>query len=87
MWWQHGKENQNHKKAAHKGDYGCKVVSVRMREEMIEQLGTLSARTNRPRNERINLLPDAAIKIVKAEEYPPARARAIKSSNVIPSFC
>ena len=64
----HGKGNQNHKKAAHRGGDGCKVVSVRMREEMIEQLDALSARTNRPRNELIDLLLDVVVKIVKAEE-------------------
>jgi len=45
-----------------------KVVSVRMKEEMIELLDDLSAKTNRSRNELINLLLDAAMKIVKVEE-------------------
>lgn len=62
------KEIKITKKAARRGDDGYKVVSVRMREEMIEQLDTLSAKTNRSRNELINLLLDAAIKIVKVEE-------------------
>ena len=50
------------------GDDGYKVVSVRMREEMLERLDALSARTNRSRNELINLLLDAAMEIVKVEE-------------------
>ena len=56
------------KKAARRGDDGYKIVSVRMKGEMIEQLDELSAKTNRSRNELINLLLDAAIKIVKVEE-------------------
>lgn len=56
------------KKAARRGDDGYKVVSVRMREEMIARLDDLSARTNRSRNELINLLLDAAMDIVKVEE-------------------
>ena len=45
-----------------------KVVSVRMKEEMIELLDDLSAKTNRSRNELINLLLDEALEIVKVEE-------------------
>ena len=56
------------KKSARRGDDGYKVVSVRMKEEMIERLDVLSAKTNRSRNELMNLLLDAAIEIVKVEE-------------------
>ncbi len=56
------------KKAARRGDDGYKVVSVRMREGLIERLDELSERTNRSRNELINLLLEAAISIVKVEE-------------------
>lgn len=56
------------KKAARRGDDGYKVVSVRMKEEMLECLDELSSQTNRSRNELINLLLDAAMKIVKVEE-------------------
>ena len=62
------KEIKITKKAARRGDDGYKIVSVRMKGEMIEQLDELSAKTNRSRNELINLLLDAAIKIVKVEE-------------------
>lgn len=62
------KEIKITKKAARRGDDGYKVVSVRMKEEMIEQLDELSSKTNRSRNELINLLLDAAMKIVKVEE-------------------
>ena len=56
------------KKAARRGDDGYKVVSVRMKEEMIERLDVLSAKTNRSRNELINILLESAISIVKVEE-------------------
>ena len=56
------------KKAARRGDDGYKVVAVRMKEEMLERLDELSSQTNRSRNELINLLLDAAMKIVKVEE-------------------
>lgn len=56
------------KKAARRGDDGYKIVSVRMKEEMLERLDALSAKTNRSRNELINLLLDAAMEIVTVEE-------------------
>ena len=62
------KEIKIKKKAARRGDEGYKVVSVRMKEEMLERLDELSSQTNRSRNELINLLLDAAMKIVKVEE-------------------
>ena len=51
------------KKAARRGDDGYKVVSVRMKEEMLERLDELSSQTNRSRNELFNLLLDAAMKL------------------------
>lgn len=62
------KEIKITKKTARRGDDAYKVVSVRMKEEMIERLDELSAKTNRSRNELINLLLDAAMEIVKVEE-------------------
>lgn len=56
------------KKVAKRGDYGYKIVSVRMKDELIEKLDRLSDDTNRSRNELINLLLDAAVDIVKIEE-------------------
>lgn len=56
------------KKSDRRGDDGYKIVSVRMRDEMVSRLDDLSAQTNRSRNELINLLLDAAINIVKVEE-------------------
>ena len=56
------------KKPPRRGDDGYKVVSVRMREEMLEQLDGLSEKTNRSRNELINMLLESALHIVKVEE-------------------
>jgi len=56
------------KKVAKRGDDGYKIVSVRMKDELIEKLDKLSADTNRSRNELINLLLSAAVDIVKIEE-------------------
>ena len=56
------------RKVPRKGDDGYKIVSVRMKEELIERLDALSANTNRSRNELINLLLNAAVDIVKIEE-------------------
>ena len=55
------------KKVARRGDDGYKVVSVRMKEDMLEHLDKLSAETNRSRNELINLLLESALKIVRIE--------------------
>ena len=51
-----------------RGDDGYKVVSVRMKEELVEQLDLLSTKTNRSRNQLINLLLESAIEMVKIEE-------------------
>lgn len=56
------------KKVARRGDDGYKIVSVRMKEELLDKLDQLSADTNRSRNELINLLLTAAVDIVKIEE-------------------
>lgn len=56
------------KKSPRKGDDGYKVVSVRMREELIEELDSLANKTNRSRNELINLLLKSALSIVTIEE-------------------
>ncbi len=56
------------KKTERKGEDGYKIVSVRMKEELVDQLDDLSAKTNRSRNELINLLLREAISIVSIEE-------------------
>ena len=61
-------EIRKKKKAARRGDDGYKIVSVRMRDELIERLDALSVQTNRSRNELINILLVSAIDLVKIEE-------------------
>lgn len=56
------------KKVSRKGDNGYKIVSVRMKDKTIERLDEMSAKTNRSRNELINLLIESAIEIVTIEE-------------------
>lgn len=47
---------------------GCKDVSIPIKKEVLEQLDELSAKTNRSRNELINLLLDSAIDVVIIEQ-------------------
>ena len=56
------------KKVAKRGEDGYKIVSVRMKDELISRLDELSAQSNRSRNELINLLLESAVDIVKIEE-------------------
>lgn len=62
------KEIKITKKIARRGDDGYKVVSVRMKDKTIERLDEMSAKTNRSRNELINILVESAMKFVKIEE-------------------
>lgn len=62
------KEIKITKKYPKKGDDGYKIVSVRMKDELIGKLDELSIQTNRSRNELINLLLESAIEIVRVEE-------------------
>jgi len=56
------------RKARRRGDDGYKVVSVRMKDELIARLDDLSVEANRSRNELINLLLESAVSLVKVEE-------------------
>ena len=56
------------KKNPRKGDDGYKIVSVRMKDETIDELDIISAKTNRSRNGVINILLESALKIVTIEE-------------------
>ncbi len=62
------KEIRITKKSPYRGDDGHKVVSVRMRDDLLAKLDDLSGKTNRSRNELINLLLQSAIEWVKIEE-------------------
>ena len=56
------------KKLPRKGDDGYRIVSVRMKETLLERLDALSAKSTRSRNELINLLLESAVDIVKIDE-------------------
>ena len=56
------------KKLPRKGDDGYRIVSVRMKETLLERLDALSAKSNRSRNELMNLLLESAVDIVKIDE-------------------
>lgn len=56
------------KKLPRQGDDGYRIVSVRMKETLLERLDALSAKSNRSRNELINLLLESAVDIVKIDE-------------------
>jgi len=56
------------KKSERRGDDGHRVVSVRMKEELIMRLDNLAMKSNRSRNEIINLLLESAVDIVQIEE-------------------
>ena len=56
------------KKLPRKGDDGYRIVSVRMKETLLERLDALSAKSNRSRNELNNLLLESAGDIVKIDE-------------------
>ena len=53
------------RKTEARGDDGHKVVSVRMKEDLISRLDEISDQANRSRNEVINLLLEAAVDIVE----------------------
>ena len=55
------------RKSARKWDDGHKIVSVRMKDDLIERLDAISEAANRSRNEIINLLLESAVDIVKIE--------------------
>lgn len=55
------------RKSGLKGDDGHKVLSVRMKDELVEKLDQLSRETKRSRNEIINILLESAVNSVKIE--------------------
>ena len=50
------------------GGDNFKIVSVRMRDDLLQRLEVLSKQTNRSKNELINLLLTAAVEKVKIED-------------------
>ena len=65
------KEIKITKKDYRRGADGYKIVSVRMRTDLIERIEDLSNQTNRSRNELINLLLEAAVESAAVAEDEP----------------
>lgn len=51
-----------------KGDLCHKIISIRIREELLKKIEDISSNTNRSRNEIINLLLESAVNMVSIEE-------------------
>ena len=54
-------------KIKRRGDYGYKVISLRIKEDILEALDRLAAETNYSRNELINLLLRHGVENVEVE--------------------
>ena len=54
-------------KVTRKGDDGFKVISVRIREGTLEKIDDLAQKSNRSRNELINILLDSSVDNVEIE--------------------
>ena len=55
-------------KKALKGEDGHKTFSIRIRDDLVEQLDTLAQKTNRSRNDLINTLLEFAVEHCEVEE-------------------
>ena len=53
-----------------RGEDGYKTFSIRIKETTVEQLDTISAQTNRSRNELIGMFLDFALERCVVEESP-----------------
>lgn len=51
-----------------RGEDGNKVISIRIREELLGQIDSLASQSNRSRNEVINLLLRGAVEQAEVEE-------------------
>ena len=60
-WWLMTKKLQITKKTNLKGNDGYKTFSIRVKEDVVDRLDYISGKTNRSRNELINLLLEFGI--------------------------
>lgn len=54
-----------------KGEDGHKTFSIRIKDETVERLDSLSQRTNRSRNDLINMLLDYAMDYCEVDDGEP----------------
>ena len=60
--------NEKTLKIKKRGEDGNRVISVRIQEDILQELDRIAKESNYSRNELINLLLGAAVDIVKIEE-------------------
>lgn len=51
-----------------RGDDGHRVISLRLKEETLRKIDEFAGKTNRSRNEIINILLDHGVELLKVEE-------------------
>lgn len=51
-----------------RGDDGFRVISIRIKEGTLQQIDEAAAKTNRSRNEVINIMLDHGVEILEIEE-------------------
>lgn len=51
-----------------RGDDGHRVISLRLKEETLRRIDEFAGKTNRSRNEIINILLDHGVELLKVEE-------------------
>ena len=56
------------KKVQKRGEDGSKVISIRLKNELVDALDAISAESNRTRNELIGILLADAVKRVKSSD-------------------
>ena len=56
------------KKVQKRGEDGSKVISIRLKNELVDALDAISAESNRSRNELIGILLTDAVKRVKISD-------------------
>ena len=59
--------NDNVLKIKRRGEDGYKIISVRIKEDTLEEIDKLAAETNYSRNELINILLHYSVKNVEIE--------------------
>ena len=56
------------KRSPLRGEDGNKVISIRIKEDLLGQLDALATQSNRSRNEVINIMLDHGVDILEIEE-------------------
>lgn len=51
-----------------RGEDGHRVISLRIKEETLKKIDEFAGKTNRSRNEIINILLDHGVELLKVEE-------------------